>query len=201
MTTSNWVEVAVRIIDYCQTRDAFLRSQEATPEMVQMWADELSKTRQSEPFIQQAAARAYRKAEGKPPADPLGAVVAEIRTMTRDQASVDWKEHDLGRTALGPSEQSSDGPVPAAYRCDDAIKYWCRDHTAKRSGKKYRGCRARPGEYCRRADGRPRKTPCTARLVQASDQLTEEQYQERCMDGDAMQNSYITNPQRFGRSA
>lgn len=201
MDNQNWGAIAARILDYCQTRDSFLRATEITQELVNAWAEELAHTRQSETQLRQAAVSAYRKAAGRPPADPLGAVVAEAKLIARDQQSRNWKDYDLGRPALVPGEQSTDGPIPRCYRVDNAIDYACEKFTDRDTGKTYQGCGAQPGEYCHRHDGRPRRIPCTGRLLIGNFHLTPEE-RERCRgESEVMQNSYIVNPNRFGRSA
>lgn len=174
MISASWAEIAVRIIDYCQTRDAFLRATEATPEMVQMWAEELAATGQSEEKLREASSRAYQHAGGKPPADPLSAIVAEAKLIARDRASENWRD-----AILPPTGASSTGAVDSAYCVDGAINFTCSDHRSTWGPKPHRGCGAHPGEYCRKPDGEPAKTPHTARLLHADDALSPEQRQRR----------------------
>jgi hypothetical protein len=158
MVNARSVSTAGRILDYCQTRDAFLRAVEVTPEMLQMWADELEKTRLPESDLRDAAANAYRKAGGKPPADPLGAILAEARLIIRDRTTL--QPH----RAL-PAPERTDGPVAGAYRA--AINAPCLPRP-KSGGGIHHGCGAKPGEYCRGDDGILRR-PHWARVLNAQD--------------------------------
>lgn len=159
MTNVNWVEIAVRIIDYCQTRDAFLRAQDATPEMVQMWAEEFARSGQSEEELRDAAAGAYRKAGGKPPADPLGAIVAEARSQAASRRT-------LTPFQALPAPRRGTGPIDAAYAVYDAIGTQCLPQPKSNGAGVHHGCGAQPGDYCR-SDTGIRQRPHWARLLRA----------------------------------
>lgn len=152
------VSVAGRIINYCQQRDAFFRTVEVTAEMLRMWAEELAKTRLPEPDLRDAAANAYRKAGGKPPADPLGAILAEARLLARDRAT-------LTPFRALPTPKRTDGPVSGAYRT--AIDAPCLPHP-KSGGGIHHGCGAKPGELCVGDAGILRR-PHWARVLNARD--------------------------------
>lgn len=171
MINANWVETAIRTLDYCQTRDAFLRATEATDELVMIWAEELEKTNQPEQVIHEAAARAYRNAAGKPPADPLGAILTEIRTLARENANLNWRDNHVLES--GPGETTR-GPVRSAYEVHGAINVMCGNRKGKFGGWQ-RGCGAPPGEYCLNADGSQRRTPHHSRLHIGLGRLPREQ--------------------------
>lgn len=158
MTNVNWVETAVRIIDYCQTRDAFLRAQDATPEMVQMWAEEFARSGQSEADLRDAAAGAYRKAGGKPPADPLGAILAEARTQATVRRTL-----TPFRALPAPRRPRS---IDAAYAVYDAISVQCLPQPKSNGAGVNHGCGAKPGEYCRTDHG-IKQRPHLARILRA----------------------------------
>lgn len=160
MGNTNWAEVAARILDYCQTRDAFLRATEITAELVQIWAEELAKANQPEGTIREAAANAYRNAAGKPPADPLGAILTEISAIKSAEASLDWRKN---QEIEQPPGQVIAGPIHSTYLVHNAIDYRCEDNR-KINGGIQKGCGAPTGKYCLVGDGSARRTPHHARL-------------------------------------
>lgn len=170
MINANWVETAIRTLDYCQTRDAFLRNTETSDELVMIWAEELAKTNQPEDVIREAAALAYRNAGGKPPADPLGAIITEIRTMAKENAGLNWRNNHVLEAGEG---ETTRGPVRSAYEVHDAIQVMCGNRQGKFGGWQ-RGCGAPAGEYCLNADGSQRRTPHHSRLHIALDRLPSE---------------------------
>lgn len=153
------VSVAGRIIDYCQQRDAFFRTVEVTTELLRMWAEELVKTGQSEEELREAAAGAYRKAGGKPPADPLGAIVAEARSQAASRRT-------LTPFQALPAPRRGTGPIDAAYAVYDAIGTQCLPQPKSNGAGVHHGCGAQPGDYCR-SDTGIRQRPHWARLLRA----------------------------------
>ncbi len=152
------VSVAGRIIDYCQQRDAFFRTVEVTSEILRMWAEELSKTGQSESDLRDAAAGAYRKAGGKPPADPLGAILAEARTQATVRRTL-----TPFRALPAPRRPRS---IDAAYAVYDAISAQCLPQPKSNGAGVNHGCGAKPGEYCRTDHG-IKQRPHLARILRA----------------------------------
>lgn len=153
------VNVAGRIIDYCQQRDAYFRTVEVTTELLRMWAEELVKTGQSEEDLRDAAAGAYRKAGGKPPADPLGAIVAEARSQAASRRT-------LTPFQALPAPRRGTGPIDAAYAVYDAIGTQCLPQPKSNGAGVHHGCGAQPGDYCR-SDTGIRQRPHWARLLRA----------------------------------
>ena len=153
------VNVAGRIIDYCQQRDAFFRTVEVTTDLLRMWTEELVKTGQSEEELREAAAGAYRKAGGKPPADPLGAIVAEARSQATSRRT-------LTPFQALPAPRRGTGPIDAAYAVYDAIGTQCLPQPKSNGAGVHHGCGAQPGDYCR-SDTGIRQRPHWARLLRA----------------------------------
>lgn len=153
------VSVAGRIIDYCQQRDAFFRTVEVTTDLLRMWAEELVKTGQSEEELREAAAGAYRKAGGKPPADPLGAIVAEARSQAASRRT-------LTPFQALPAPRRGTGPIDAAYAVYDAIGTQCLPQPKSNGAGVHHGCGAQSGDYCRDDHG-VRQRPHWARLLRA----------------------------------